>query len=103
MTAGRNVVRVVGRMRVAVRGLAGMAAVLMFLLQLPVSGAFIGDYAPSKFELVNVGADGSANSLFGGAILIIYGGNSGSGLAGTTDMTVKVKTGGLIGFEYSYS
>src|ERR1700736_5440115 len=69
----------------------------------PSQAAFTGDYALSKFTLMNTNADGMAVSPDSGLSIVFTGGNNGSGLPGTTDL-VAVATGtGLVQFHFSYA
>ena len=72
--------------------------------------AFLGAYSLSSFTLKNSdavggisGTDGSAMSQDGGLSIILTGGNSGSGLAGMTDLVINAAAFGLVQFQYSYS
>jgi hypothetical protein len=63
----------------------------------------VGPYALGNFSLVNVNADGTAVTNDGGLSVIIIGGNNGSGLAGTTDLTIAAAASGAVQFQFSYS
>lgn len=62
---------------------------------------FIGDYALSNFTLTNTNADGFVTPFGDGFMLT--GGNTGSGLPGTTDFTTTATGTGVVNFNYSYS
>src|SRR3954454_5833824 len=65
--------------------------------------AFVGDYALSNFSVTNsVNAIGSAETPDGGLTAVLTGSNTGSGLAGTTDITITSLGAGLLSFDYSY-
>src|SRR5262245_53510764 len=66
-------------------------------------GAFIGDYAPGRLTLTNTIADGFVTTATGGSVLFLTGGNNGSGVAGTTDITVEAAAAGLVRFHFLYS
>lgn len=72
------------------------------LLQ-PANAAFVGDYALSNFTTTNSAfAVGAATTEDGGLSIILTGSNTGSGLAGTTDLTIAAAGTGLLSFNYSY-
>jgi hypothetical protein len=77
--------------------------VLALCMLSPARAGLIGDYAPSNFQLVNTGADGFSVFASGGMALVLTGGNTGSGLAGTTDLTTVAAGTGTVSFQYSYS
>lgn len=69
----------------------------------PAKAAFIGEYALGNFTLTNSAfADGSATSPDGGLSVILTGSNTGSGLDGTTDLTIAALGTGLVRFQFSY-
>lgn len=78
------------------------AMVIAAALSPEAKGAFIGDYALSNFTLTNTNANGSAVVNTNGA-LVFTGGNNGSGLRGTTDLTTFAVAPGVVSFTYSYS
>jgi hypothetical protein len=72
--------------------------------------AFLNAYSLTNFTLTNSdgvgglsGTDGSATSPDGALSIILTGGNSGSGLAGMTDLVIHATAAGLVRFQYSYS
>lgn len=70
----------------------------------PASAAFIGDYALSNFTLTNsADAMGFALTPDGGATVVLTGSNTGSGLEGTTDLTIASLGTGFLTFNYAYS
>lgn len=86
------------------------ALACMFLFTLPAQASFIGVYSLARFTLTNSdltggtsGTNGFAISPDGGLSVILTGGNSGSGLAGITDLVINAAASGLVHFEYSYS
>ncbi len=87
----------------ALRISCSLAFAMLCFTASSASGSFIRDYALVNFTLTNNNADGYANSLFGGDVVILYGGNNGSGLSGTTDLVVHATADGIVSFEYSYS
>lgn len=80
---------------VLVLGLAGLQ---------PANAAFMGDYAFSNFTVTNsADAMGFAMTPDGGLTLVLTGSNTGSGLPGTTDVTIASLGTGFLSFSYSYS
>ena len=79
-----------------------LAAVLSF--SAPVQAAFVNSYAPENFTLTNnsVFTDGYALPAADGSLVILNGGNSGSGLEGTTDYTITAPASGIVSFTYEY-
>lgn len=65
--------------------------------------AFVGDYSLGRFALFNNNADGSFATPDAGATLVLTGGNTGSGLPGTTDLLTTATGSGLVSFQYSYA
>jgi hypothetical protein len=57
----------------------------------------------NQFMLTNTSADGSINIASDGLSFVLTGGNSGSGLPGTTDFTVAAQNAGAVEFFYSYA
>src|SRR5579864_9634721 len=55
------------------------------------------------FTLTNQSADGFATPSADGLTLVLTGGNDGSGLPGTTDLTTTALYSGLVAFDFSYS
>lgn len=90
------------RRRNAVTGLI-TATVIALFLQSSASGGFIGDYSTSRFTLTNVDADGWFEVVSDGSVLHLYGGNSGTGMFGTTDLFITASLAGLFSFSYSYA
>lgn len=64
---------------------------------------FVGPYALGNFSLINTNADGSAVTNDGGLSVILTGGNNGSGISGTTDLTIAAAAGGTVQFQFSYN
>ena len=62
---------------------------------------FLGYYSLANFTLTNTDADGFANAGPGDSI-ILTGGNSGSDLPGTTDLTIAAADTGSVSFSYQY-
>jgi len=73
-----------------------------FLLVSQAKASFIGSYAFANFTLTNQFADGSAQTPDGGLSVILTGGNTGSGLSGTTDLFITAAGTGTVHFQYSY-
>jgi len=69
-----------------------------------VQAAFVNSYAPENFTLTNnsVLTDGYALPAADGSLVILNGGNSGSGLEGTTDFTITAPASGIVSFTYEY-
>jgi hypothetical protein len=57
----------------------------------------------SSFDLVNTSADGTVAIALDGLSFVLTGGNTGSGLSGTTNFTATATTPGLVQFQYSYA
>jgi hypothetical protein len=57
----------------------------------------------SSFDLVNISADGTVVIAPDGLSFVLTGGNTGSGLSGTTDFTATAPASGLVQFQYSYA
>lgn len=57
----------------------------------------------NQFMLTNTSADGSIDIASDGFSFVLTGGNSGSGLPGTTDFTVSAQNAGTVEFSYSYA
>jgi hypothetical protein len=55
------------------------------------------------FTFTNVNADGSALVTNAGLTLQLTGGNNGSGLEGTTDLTTSAPAPGTVSFHFAYS
>ena len=78
-----------------------VSAVLSF--SAPVQAAFVNSYAPENFTLNNSAfTDGYAIPAADGSVVMLTGGNSGSGEPGTTDYTIKAVASGLVSFTYNY-
>lgn len=82
----------------------------MFFMTLPARASFIGVYSLANFSLINSDltggtslTNGFAMSPDGGLSVLLTGGNSGSGLAGTTDLVINAAAAGLVQFQYSYA
>jgi len=84
-------------------GNAAPALVLLLLTPHLVAATFTGDYDPSHWTLVNTSADGTASFGSGGATLTLVGGNTGTGLSGTTDFFILAPVSGAFQFQYAYS
>lgn len=85
----------------ALRLAAPLAA--MLLLAVPhANAAFTGYYALQNFTLVNNNADGSTDMAGLGIKLLLLGGNNGSGLPGTTDLTIRSGGSGFVSFDFQY-
>lgn len=82
--------------------LALAALMLLASATTRLEAAFIGPYAPGNFNLINTEADGFVDFRPNGS-LVITGGNSGSGLLGTTDLLIAAPGSGLVQFNFSYS
>ena len=78
-----------------------LAFLLLSVAACRVEAAFIGPYAPGNFNLINTNADGFATLNLDGTLLIT-GGNTGSGVSGTTDFLVSAAGNGLVTFNFSY-
>jgi len=63
---------------------------------------FIQAYDLANFTLTNQNADGAAVTPDGGSSVVFTGGNNGSGLSGSTDLTIAAAISGLVSFQYSY-
>lgn len=90
-------------------GLAGrrtggllLVAALLAVFSAPAQAGLVGYYAAGNFSLTNTAADGSFTTD-GFSMLTITGGNTGSGLAGTTDLTILAASAGIVSFSYSYT
>jgi hypothetical protein len=86
----------------------GTSRLLLLLLLagailVPQAKAGLIPYQLSLFALVNTNADGTAVSPDGGKSVILTGGNNGTGLSGTTDLTTTATATGLIEFQYIYA
>jgi hypothetical protein len=57
----------------------------------------------TQFKLTNTSADGSVSIANDGLSFVLTGGNTGSGLPGTTEFTVLAQNPGTVEFVYSYS
>ena len=81
----------------------GCALLLAGALAPAARAGFIGAYACSNFTLTNSAeADGSATCP-DDATLVITGPNNGSGLDGTTDLTMPSPASGVLQFDYIYT
>ena len=88
----------------------GSALALSFVFTPQTRAAFIGAYALNNFTLTNTDnggfpsfTDGSVMSPNGGLSIVLTGGNSGSGLAGMTDLVINAAAAGAVQFQWSYS
>jgi hypothetical protein len=66
------------------------------------NASFIGTYALNNFTLFNQNADGSAATFDGGLSAVLTGGNTGSGVAGFTDLFITAPVSGMVHFQFSY-
>lgn len=73
-----------------------------FALVPQVRASFSGNYDLSNFTITNSDADGMV-SLGADGSLQITGGNTGSGLAGNTDVTIAAVEAGSVSFDYAYA
>jgi hypothetical protein len=64
---------------------------------------FVDNYALNNWLLTNTNADGSAITPDDGVTVIVTGGNNGSGLPGTTTLTIAAAGAGQVQFDWSYS
>jgi hypothetical protein len=87
------------------RSFASLCSALFLgcVLALPARPAFLDGYAFHNFTLVNVDADGSAAVSSDALSVVITGGNAGTGLPGSTDLTIAALGSGIFSFAYSYS
>lgn len=73
-----------------------------FLLQSQAQADFLYNFAPqSSFQLINTAADGSVVTQSNGFVLT--GGNTGSGLPGSTDYVATATQGGVVNFTWLYA
>jgi len=79
-----------------------LAVVLSFAAVPHAKASFIGVYAVDMFTLSNTNANGSAITPDGGLSLLLTGGNTGSGLSGTTGFTVAAAASGVVEFQFSF-
>lgn len=90
----------------AVRKRSSVAVQLAIAVSLAMAphakASFINDYALDMFTLSNTNANGYAITPDSGLSVQLTGGNTGSGLAGTTDLTVTAAASGVIEFDYSF-
>jgi PEP-CTERM motif len=78
-------------------------AVMLSVVAIPhAKASFIDDYAIDMFTLSNTNANGTAITPDGGLSLQLTGGNTGSGLPGTTEFTVAAAASGVVGFSFSF-
>jgi hypothetical protein len=78
--------------------------ILGLLLAAPAKAGLLGYYALGNWTLTNTPfTDGFVTSPDDGLSMIITGGNSGSGLPGTTDFFISALAAGIVRFDYSYS
>ncbi|GEM_PF-2024561 len=87
------------------RRLARLLLLTALLLASPMisrlDAAFIAPYAPGNFTLTNTNADGFIEFRLDGS-LVITGGNTGSGLAGSTNLLVSSVGNGMVSFNFAY-
>jgi hypothetical protein len=86
------------------RAVAWLCTALFAVASLPVARAsFIGYYAPSNFILTNVPLE-SANGFpdFSDSTLVLTGSNDGSGIEGTTDLTILSGGAGVFQFDWTF-
>lgn len=73
-------------------------------LALPVVANAAAISFPLNFcSLVNTNADGTASSADDGASVVITGGNTGTGLSGTTDLVAVAAAPVTIAFQFSFA
>jgi hypothetical protein len=78
-------------------------AVVLSLAAIPhAKASFISDYAVDMFTLSNTNANGTVITPDGGLTLQLTGGNTGSGLPGTTAFTVTAAASGVVDFSFSF-
>src|ERR1019366_1957294 len=58
---------------------------------------------PGNFSFINDNADGSLSIASDGQSFVLTGGNNGSGLAGTTELSITAISTSLTKFDWSYS
>ena len=73
------------------------------LLAPQAHAGFVGPYALANFSLINQNADGSRVTNDGGLSVVLTGGNNGTGISGTTDLTIAALASGTVHFQFSYS
>jgi hypothetical protein len=76
--------------------------VLMCSIPSQANAGFVAAYALSNFSFTNINADGSV-ALLPGDVLVLTGGNNGTGLSGRTDLTIAAAGTGAVSFDYAYS
>jgi hypothetical protein len=76
---------------------------LLTALAPQMHAGFVGYYSFDNFLLVNTNGDGTASTPDAGLSVILMGGNNGSGLPGTTDLTIVSAAIGTLHFDYAYS
>jgi hypothetical protein len=84
------------------RWIASFFVALVCAVPPQADAAFVADYAVSNFTFTNINADGSV-ALLPSGVLVLTGGNNGSGLFGRTDFTVPAAGAGAVSFNYDYS
>ncbi len=86
-------------------GLSRLLLWTVLLLAIPMisrlDAAFIAPYAPGNFSLTNTNADGFIEFRLDGS-LVITGGNTGSGLDGSTNLLVSSAGNGMVSFNFAY-
>lgn len=94
------------------RSLAILSGALGFSLLFTnrVEASFVGSYPLSNFMLNNSSTcpaldfpNGSASTPDGGLSVVLTGSNSGSGCAGTTDLTATALAAGTVQFSFLYT
>ena len=94
-----------GRARASALMMFGCALLFAGLAPKAKADGFIGYYAFANFTLVNMGGflpNGSASSP-NPATLILTGTNDGSGLPGSTNLTIAAQAAGLLEFSYLFT
>jgi hypothetical protein len=94
-----------GRARTSVLIMFSCVLLLAGVPQEAKADGFIGYYAPANFALANMGGflpNGSVSSP-DSMTLILTGTNDGSGLPGTTDLTIASEGAGLLQFSYVFT
>jgi hypothetical protein len=72
-------------------------------LAAPSWAGFVGYYAPGNFTLTNSLADGFVTAAANGDWLALTGGNDGSGVFGTTELSIVAAASGVVTWDYSFA
>src|SRR5438270_7269673 len=73
------------------------------LLTFTANAAFLSDYSPAHWSLINTNADGTAVFQAGDTELVVTGGNNGTGSPGLTDFITVAPASGTVQFQFSYA